>query len=77
MIEQPTKLDIQRLFEADFEAGKLFWRVAPKGHPALLGREAGTPRRAHRLLRPSIPSRRLPHRRSRASRLHREEERTL
>lgn len=44
MIEQG---DIARLFRADLEAGKLFWAVAPRTHPRLLGKEAGSARKAH------------------------------
>lgn len=32
-------------FEIDAAAGRLFWKIAPKGHPRMLGKEAGAARR--------------------------------
>lgn len=39
--------DIARLFRADLDAGRLFWAVAPRTHPRLLGTEAGSARASH------------------------------
>lgn len=44
MIERDALL---RIFDVDLDAGKLFWRVAPRTHPRLAGTEAGSIRRGH------------------------------
>ena len=44
MIERDTLL---RIFDIDLDAGKMFWRVAPRTHPRLAGTEAGSVRRSH------------------------------
>ena len=36
--------DVQRLFHADLLSGRLFWAIAPRTHPRLAGREAGSSR---------------------------------
>ncbi len=41
---KPTREEALRIFRVDTEAGRLFWRVAPRTHPRLAGKEAGTPR---------------------------------
>lgn len=43
MIEQT---DVLRLFRVCFVEGRLFWRIAPRTHPRLVGREAGSLRRS-------------------------------
>lgn len=38
---------LDQLFTVDIGDGKLYWKVAPKGHPRLLNKEAGSSRKTN------------------------------
>ena len=38
---------LHELFTVDYDRGTLIWKVAPKYHPRMLGKEAGTPQKNH------------------------------